>query len=669
MDLIKKSSLKTLLGRSNHSVLIVLAVAFFYFPLLTLQKHLTWDSLDYSFPLAVYLRDSLRAGVWPLWNPFILSGDAVFAHPAVSAYHPLYFLIAALPEGVDLLLVFQLLLGTLPFIGAFGFRRLLSVLNLSEVSKTVGASIYGITIFGPLLGQLQIAFGLAVFPWFLSSATRMLLSQEFSARPVLRLSVLGAIYFYGTYFGTILYSVCFSIPFLITLALRSKLRARQLLPGLAGLLASGVVVVGLAMPHLIPAFENRDFFYSAIDPDFVSPDPRVRGIRLPLDHVVEIIPNERTLLGVLLNSQKLASDGAFWVIAPGYLVLIFAFFVSWFYLSKAVNLAFLAAFLIGTSYLFGPKSLVFDLVYQFVPLINNIRYPVFSFSFVAIALIIWSSLSLDKFLSNRSSRIQRFFLFAGIIEVILFSWMTGMWGGRIPNIVAPSSVLERERAQIQEREQTPVSESQGRELQGTEASHLSFDDRRWLLRKTHYSHGYSTADTPVYWYLKEAGFVEKLAYCPHSILVAIEPPWTQAKLESIRDSVSRVGIDSVYADAGVISALSQPLGECQISSIKVSPNRAELEVLAMGDTILVFTDKMYPGWRATLNGVSTQILTVNYLFKGVVLPKGAHRISFQFSPSSVWIGVQIAVTSIFLLIIWVSADCIFRLRQKKPSKN
>ena len=50
--------------------------------------------------------------------------------------------------------------------------------------------------------------------------------------------------------------------------------------------------------------------------------------------------------------------------------------------------------------------------------------------------------------------------------------------------------------------------------------------------------------------------------------------------------------------------------------------------------LLVLTDNWYPGWHASVDGRDAPIHRVDYLVRGVVVPAGAHRVDFSYSPES-----------------------------------
>ncbi|MFT4943716.1 MAG: putative membrane protein YfhO, partial [Flavobacteriales bacterium] len=70
--------------------------------------------------------------------------------------------------------------------------------------------------------------------------------------------------------------------------------------------------------------------------------------------------------------------------------------------------------------------------------------------------------------------------------------------------------------------------------------------------------------------------------------------------------------------------------------------------------LVVFSEVYYSkGWNAYINGKPVEHIRVNYLLRGLKVPKGYSKIEFKFEPSVVKTGSSIALFSsvLFLLIL------------------
>lgn len=99
----------------------------------------------------------------------------------------------------------------------------------------------------------------------------------------------------------------------------------------------------------------------------------------------------------------------------------------------------------------------------------------------------------------------------------------------------------------------------------------------------------------------------------------------------------------------VLSGEENP-GEAKVLSHE--PNRVEIEVEARVPSVLVLSENHYPGWRASVDGRETEIMRVNYNMRGVALGAGRQRVSFYYSPRSVWAGALISTLTLAGLALW-----------------
>ncbi len=62
--------------------------------------------------------------------------------------------------------------------------------------------------------------------------------------------------------------------------------------------------------------------------------------------------------------------------------------------------------------------------------------------------------------------------------------------------------------------------------------------------------------------------------------------------------------------------------------------RISIEVTANQKGTLVLSESYYPGWNATVDGKYVNIIPSNYLFQGVEIDSGKHKIVFEYRPYS-----------------------------------
>ena len=96
-------------------------------------------------------------------------------------------------------------------------------------------------------------------------------------------------------------------------------------------------------------------------------------------------------------------------------------------------------------------------------------------------------------------------------------------------------------------------------------------------------------------------------------------------------------------------------GSIHLSSYK--PNHLVYDVTAEDESFAVFSEIFYDkGWNAYVDGVLKDHYRVNYVLRGMPLPKGAYSVEFKFEPQSVALGSSIALvcsTLIYILLGFV----------------
>jgi len=83
--------------------------------------------------------------------------------------------------------------------------------------------------------------------------------------------------------------------------------------------------------------------------------------------------------------------------------------------------------------------------------------------------------------------------------------------------------------------------------------------------------------------------------------------------------------------------------------ISLSNSQIEIQTDSTSPAFLVLSDVYYPGWRATIDGKTTPIFQTNYVLRGVQVPAGKHRVTFEFNPVSFHIGLGVSSASLVLL--------------------
>lgn len=78
-----------------------------------------------------------------------------------------------------------------------------------------------------------------------------------------------------------------------------------------------------------------------------------------------------------------------------------------------------------------------------------------------------------------------------------------------------------------------------------------------------------------------------------------------------------------------------PAGVGTVELRKQSPGKLSYAAEVSKEGLLVLSEVYYPkGWKASINGVPTDIIRTNYLLRGIVVPQGTSNIELSFEPDS-----------------------------------
>ncbi len=87
------------------------------------------------------------------------------------------------------------------------------------------------------------------------------------------------------------------------------------------------------------------------------------------------------------------------------------------------------------------------------------------------------------------------------------------------------------------------------------------------------------------------------------------------------------------------------------------------EVSATEAGYVIFSETMYPGWKATVDGVEMPVHRVDAYLQAVVVRKGLHQVEFRFDPDSFRFGWKISVATLAM------GSLILSVRMIRIAKN
>ncbi|MBX9656795.1 YfhO family protein [bacterium] len=105
---------------------------------------------------------------------------------------------------------------------------------------------------------------------------------------------------------------------------------------------------------------------------------------------------------------------------------------------------------------------------------------------------------------------------------------------------------------------------------------------------------------------------------------------------------------------------STPEGSQSSRITHYEPDEVIIETEGSGG-LLVLADAYYPGWSATIDGISTDILRTNRAMRGVIVPEGNHRIEFRYRSRPFEVGSVISALTVLGMTL-----CWFWNHRRKP---
>lgn len=105
-----------------------------------------------------------------------------------------------------------------------------------------------------------------------------------------------------------------------------------------------------------------------------------------------------------------------------------------------------------------------------------------------------------------------------------------------------------------------------------------------------------------------------------------------------------------------------------IALVNFNPDKMTYSSEANVDKFAVFSEIWYKGnvdWKAFVDGKETEFIRVNYLLRGLKVPKGKHEIIFKFHPDSHYIGSKISLVSSSLILVMI-LGLVVLIILKKP---
>jgi hypothetical protein len=142
----------------------------------------------------------------------------------------------------------------------------------------------------------------------------------------------------------------------------------------------------------------------------------------------------------------------------------------------------------------------------------------------------------------------------------------------------------------------------------------------------------------------------------------------QSSQADILDSISSWQF-APLKQAFVTNRSSDIPAECfgEVEIAEQNPQKMTLTATMKTAGLVVIGDRYDPNWKATIDGKESQLLRVNYMLRGLVVPEGNHQIELIYRPKAFAVGVRIFQVTTVLLLALAGWSCFNSLRRPADS--
>lgn len=354
-----------------------------------------WDFRSHQFFLKTYLGDSLRAGAWPLWNPYICAGRPFAADPQSGVFYPPNWLYAVLPLNACVTLLVTLHVAAAGWFAYLLGRRL----RLSAAAAAITGVAFMFNAFiitHAYRGQSERVEAIAYLPLMLMLLERAEQRRRLGAYVWLGLA--GALQFLA---GSPQVAWMTWVSVGVYLAARRLLFIRRegfvsISRSVAGLAIALAFTVGLAAVQLLPTLElvkhsNR----SAPSVEFAAAFPFTMTSLVHL-----MFPNFEGEGGAYTqgNPEPMGYVGLLTVV----LAIVGAFQAR-----RRLKWAVIAVGAVQAFIMIGRATPVFDALYYALPGMSAFRIPARSIVVVTLCAAVLAGMGADAMFDPRSRRAAR----------------------------------------------------------------------------------------------------------------------------------------------------------------------------------------------------------------------------------------------------------------------
>lgn len=149
--------------------------------------------------------------------------------------------------------------------------------------------------------------------------------------------------------------------------------------------------------------------------------------------------------------------------------------------------------------------------------------------------------------------------------------------------------------------------------------------------------------------------------------------WFVGRVEKLNSANEEIkALDSLNTGIKAVTTQSIPSKNYSVDSTATinitdyKPNYLKYQSNNENDGFAVFSEVYYGhGWKSFIDGKEAPHYRVNYVLRGMEVPKGKHTIEFKFEPDVVKTGSTIALASSIIFVLLVLGGLFFGFRKKE----
>lgn len=711
----KKENLKFFL------IVILTWFSCFFKPLIG-KTYTSWDTHDLGFVNFLYFSDSLRSGVFPLWNHFIQSGTFFPSFNNIGLFSPFQLIFVALSWIISPVYAFELMIQAAVLVGAVGSYLLFRCYTRDKLIALFGATVFVVTVLVPIVGQIAFVVSLSSFPWLVLACIKIT-ERPGAALNYFILGILGAFYLASGYLWMNLVNLSIVVIFALSLLWKRRRTEdadrKAMSTSVFHLLAFFGTMVFLYACLILPGYLSMGFNYSLFSGDYQNPEPRLRSLqaagyfaynsilkalvgtvdpRIYVNNAAWMADMPRwswgggwalLILFLGLATRKLLAMQRFWLILLIIAILYSAgnsnyigklvtrmpvlnanrwMFIGVFYATICLVFLSVPALMALKERVGRPQPKIFSMPrYDFqvllvgvfaVCLLGYFKSSPFQFALVALIVVLLMAL-------NRAQNLVRWKKVTSVLLVVNVLAIASMpYGIRSISSYQRASGPDGYSQKIREREKDVVITKNIKTV-GSGDIYI-FNDEQWLLKKIPFTHGYNNLGNPFVWYLRNEPFLGHLVVVTQNVReeLPLERKNFASDNEYAKAMMGDVLVDMEHPtiDARHMHKISpRPDFDWKLDKLLIEPNAARMQVSTNASAYLLFNNTNHPGWNAYVNGKKVDLVSVNRIFQGVFLADaGTYEVEFKFRP---WLTISL-ISLPYVFLIFGLVALLWRIRRR-----